>query len=1569
MTVPMAADRTNSPAFGGPQPHESKPSSGFTPLPPIRRTSTIDLLSRTKLGADEDDRNPSPVGDSDNDVPPPPPAKEDMSYQNGNGHIPGQGQANQDVAHPSQPQNFAQPPQQHPVLANGQPPNPNGYAVGRGAPQPNGFPQQMFMGRGGPVGPHHQFPGQPGAPMQNPGQPFISQMTGNPIQKFPPNSQWKLEESHLSEPLIQHKPRPGANSPSPQQPNNYAAYDKETEDPLPSAKGQTRSGPRPRNNSNSIPPVSAERYRTHNIFVPQGHDRGHVGPPYQPGHPLFRGGPNDAAGQGGRGSHDAGPSKEMDIHVDEVSVSSTASEERPKDGRRGSGFFSLPNRRNTGEQGSEQNASGKEKSSFFGGVSNHNKFQPKQKSNLGSSFDHDDTSEHVSMKKRLSELTGMIKGVGNAKEGAKDDQPAKPSTAYPSSRPSLQGPMRTQTGQMQPSPLGSPPLGIERSSTGGMRPPETQQLQDAEGEREKKPMGGFLGGLFNKQGSKPQESKQQNQQTPPHVQRPQHQFPMQPGRFGPGQMPPPGQQFPPHPVFAGQQSPMQESIPGQQGRQPMAPGQPNMTSPLAPQFLGTAQRVMMRRPSEITVSSQNQPAGPQMSTSQRSQFGPQQGPQVNIRPATAQDADGRSIGKQSGDDVFSGPSAFTRDSPHRSRPSSPDVGGSQIATRITPNRKPVGSGFSRQDGTSPSSSPQTKKPAKPSDLSQADSNEEEEVPSSQLPSGQQSPTLGKLGHVRQTSLPSPGRPLVITSQPGQANYQPSVGGTPVSPHGPMSPSRDQQLQGQANEGPQRQRGMSQPGQGPVGFASSSSSPSGFGPQQQQHHVPGQIPAGWGPNYSFANQQRPGQPLQHHHASAQGVPRFVALPPFQQETINKFFGTDPRDKTINPATQQQQQPPPKEAKEKSAKERFLGAIKRVSKQTGGGSDSVSGSPKPDKTQHPQKPPPGHHTPPSTARPQQPGQPMTQQQQQAMMTRPQISGPAPAGPMGPMSNMPPGQGRGAPSNYGPMNPPMMSGAGRGGGAPPPQGQAGRGQEPQAVGGLKPQQLVQQRRKSAQNLEPQYDQVPIPRGYEAVHGYGNAGTIAPSPYNVGRPSPPPAPHQQFQSFGPQGAQQQQQQQQQQQWDPRGGVPAGHGQLQPGQQPPSIKRNDGSEASTPTPSDQGTFLDMAPTPPPRPSQDEFRYDRQAPPPVPAQFLRQQAQAQQQVGPQHPSRPEVQTQIQAQTPSSSNWGSAPDSARSGPRKQDVQFKPSDPNIAPPSDHDDAQRPHIATAMSPGHAPTLQPGPLGIVHENTNAHPQQRAFSPTSVAPVQQSSSPNLNPSPPTRTPQPQPAQEPETQGPRLVSKMSATESLRNASVNAYPTQNPASLSPDIAAARAASVSPEPPGPRAPFHQVSSTSLNVMSLNVERANEGRVEEEDLYDATPRMGSAMGGYGAQGMGGGMGQAQDENIKYAGSERSRSTVNGVASASNVSVAATATAGVGLGVGLAVDAAGSQRGSDDSSFSEKQVSSNMDSEEKILVEQPVELAAVNDDDDGIPVMSATSYPGQEWNPYGAGEFGDWD
>ncbi|KAI1137584.1 hypothetical protein F5Y05DRAFT_387666 [Hypoxylon sp. FL0543] len=1569
MTVSMAANRAHPPAFGDSNPQENKPGSGFTPLPPIRRTSTFDLLSRKKFGSEGDDRAPSPVGSSDNDVPPLPPSKEDMNYQNGNGHIPSQGQSGQATLQSNQPRNFSQPPpQQHPAFANGPAQKPNGYATGRGVPQPNGFQQQMFMGRGGPVGPPNQFgqmPGQSGAiPMPNQGQQFISQTGGNPIQKIPPGP-WKLEESHLSEPLIQHK-RPGANTPLQQQQPGYYAYDKETEDATPPMKGQGVPRQRPRNNSSSIPPVSAERFRNHNIFVPHGPEPSQGVPQQQtqqPGHPL-RGQHINYPNQGERGVREAGPSKEMDaVRVDEVSVSSANSEEQPKDsGRRGSGFFGLGNRRNIGaEQGPDQNAPAKEKGSFFGGVANHNKHQPKQKSNLGlpgtSSFDHDDSPPPVSMKKRLSELTGMIKGVGNAKEGAKDDQHAKPSTGY-APRPSMQGPMRTQTGQGavgQPSPLGSPPTMIMRSSTSGLRPGESQQAQ---GEDEKK-HGGFLGGFFNKAGSKAPESKQPSQQVQHPAQRPPHQFPMQPGQqFRPGQMSPPGQRFGPQQMYA-VQPPIQEESLGQPGmRRPTAPGQlsppENVTSPTSPQFLGMAQAVMMRRPSEITVS-QTSPSGSQPSPGERSQFSPQQGSQVNARPSTAQDAENRNLNKQAGREDFSTSSALPKDSPH-SRPTSPerlDVGGSSIATRTTPNRKPVGSGFSRQDGATTNSAPtsqSTTSPTKPSDpSSQPSSAEEEERLSSPLPSGQQSPTLGKLGHVRQTSLPSPGRPPVL-SQPGQVTFALAAGSSPLSPRGPMSP-QDRQPPRQFHGTSQGQPGMSQPGQGPSGYLPSL-------PGTDQHNLR-QNPQAWGPNYSFANQQRLGLP-QH---NAQGGPRVIgnpALPPDQQKTIAKFFGVDGKGKNL-PAAQ-----PPKELKEKekSAASKLLGAFKRGSKQS-------------DPHQSPQqRPPPGHQTPPHMARPQQGGPPP-----QGASARPQISDPLPAGPLGPMSGLPPqgpappGQGRGAPSppgqpGYGQMGPPMMTGV-------------GRGQNPQATG-LKPQAQGQQRRRSAQNLEPQYAQVPIPRGYEAVHGYGNAGMIAPSPYNVGRPSPPPPQQQQqFQSFPPQGAPQQQ-------WDPRTMSPPGQyaAQLQPSQQglsAQSIQRSTESESSTPTPSEQGTFLDMAPTPPPRPSTDEYRFDRQAPPPVPPQFLQNQA-------PPAQIRTQANTQLpqnaHAPAPSSSNWGSTPDSARvaQSQKKPDasrfdptLNSKASDPNVSPPSDNDEVQRPHhqrphIATAISDNLAqpPILQPGlpPNGALPSG------QRAFSPTGNAPSRQL------PGVPNPGPQidPQPAQEPEIQAApgsatnRLVSKMSTSN--MNAMNAAEPPRN-ASLSPDMVANRATSVSPEPPGPRSvPFHQVSNTSLHI---NVEHANDVKKGgEDDIYNATPRINHLLGEAHRQDQIQGQGQGHSqvpsqegvhENTKYAGSSPQ---VNGA-------VMAGAAAGAGAGAAAVVDAGIVEEpaaqgpvpgpGSDDSSQSEEKIAVPMDHEEKILVEQPVELAAVNDDDDGIPVMSATSYPGQEWNPYGAGEFGDWD
>ncbi|KAI1474766.1 hypothetical protein F4774DRAFT_414577 [Daldinia eschscholtzii] len=1453
----MAADRPYPPGLGDSNPPEKKPSSGFTPLPPIRRTSTFDLLSRKKLDGDEDDGTPSPVGSSDNEIPPVPPMKDGINYYpNGNGHVADRGQGGQVAGQLSQSQNFTQPPpQHHPAFSNGFAPAPNGFVAGRGISQPNGFQPQGHIG-GGPVA----------LPM-HPGHPFASQMEGNPIQKFPPGGTWKLEESRLVEPLIQHKTRPGASSPS-QQPGYYG-YDKETEE-SPPTRGQ---GPpqRSRNNSNSIPPVSAERFRNHNLFIP-GSQQSHSPPQPQAGPPLPTR-PNENASQVGR---DPGLNKEPDVHVDEVSVSSATSEGQNST-RRGSGFFSLT-RRVTGaeqeQQNSNHNASTKDKAASFLGMSNHVKYQPNTKSGLASSFDHDDNPEPASMRKRLSELTGMIKGVGNAKDGTKDDQPAKPSVTYvprPSMQGPTQGPVRPQNGHQQFQGQGglyaAPSGALGRNSPSGPRPPESQRPQGEE-DREKKH--GFLGGLFNRQGFKSpeskSESKQPSQHTSPPPHRPPQEFPMQPGpQIRPGQMPPPGQQFGPHPMYPGQLA-MPHGSPGQQGvRRPMVPGlgQPNSSdniqSPTSPQVVGMAQVIQMRRPSEITVS-QNQLSGTPLSPNQRPPTS--QGSQTGIRPGTGQDGSGRNIPRQAGvEDPFSMSGPLPKEFHGPPRAASFDGSGSSPATRSTPNRKPVGSALSKQDGVSVASTPTTQNsiqqsPPNPSraddSTPRSESPDDEQRLSSHLPSGQQSPTLGKLGHVRQTSLPSP----PVLTQSGQVT-PPSIGSAQFSPQG-ARPSQDRQMPGQSYGGSQ--------GQGSV---------SGSSPHDQRPSSP------WSPNVTFADQPRAGH-----------LPRPLATTADPGSTLRKFFGVDPDGESISSVK------PAKESKEKNAAARFLGALRR--------GNNKSESP---------KVPTGRQTPPAPLRPG--NTTIIPRQSSSPVSSPPI---IPQGARGPVR----------------PHPPMIPGAGRG-------------------------------------QEPRYDQVPIPRGYEAVHGYGQPGMIAPSPYNVGRPSQPPS-NQQVQAFRPPGVPHQGAPQP---WDPRNGpipqaIPYGplpaHMQPNPQGFPPQFQqRQADSQSTTPTPSDQGTFLDMAATPPQRPREDTG-YDPQSTQGVPSQAIGGPAFQQPQIRLQS-NLHQVQNQ-EAQTPSSSNWGSAPDSARPGPAMPNgsLHSKPSDPNVSPPSDNDDTQRSphqHIASAMinSPHmHPPVLQPG----VPQNSLPFNAGRSFS-SSTAPTRVHGFPgqNHNQSPP-------PIREPVNQatpngvGHHLVSKMS----MNNLN---EPPKN-ASLSPDINGNRATSVSPEPPALHraSPYHQVSNNSLNI---NVDRANEPKENsavEDDIYDATPRLNNTVQSHG---------QATQpvvqepvhmyENTKYAGSEKSRT-----GSANGGAVAAAAGAGIAVGaVGVAVTADTSsiqESVTEDPSPPQRPIAMNIpaEPEEKIAVDHPVELPAVNvDDDDGMPVMSATSYPGQEWNPYEAGEFGDFD
>ncbi|KAI1077823.1 hypothetical protein F5B20DRAFT_582931 [Whalleya microplaca] len=1630
----MAADRAIAPDFDNyTQQPASNNSSSFTPLPLIRRTSTFGLFNSKGQGDEGADPVVTPpVEPSENHV------HENMNYQNGDRQTPDQGQYEERNVYPSQsppPQNQP-PPQQHPAPTRGEVPDFNAPMNGRGADQPNGIQQhsapaqpqhpQMYMGRGGPVGaagpqpPFGQMPGQPNAPppMNNSSHSFMSQVGGNPIQKFPPGTRWKLEESHLTEPLNRtrgvNRSRPAPNSPPQQQPG-YFAYDKETEEPSPPppGPGSSRQVPsRPRNNSNSIPPVSAQRFP--DLFQPHGPEQPQPSPPQQAGPPPGQNQNQNLVNDEGRGRLNS-LSKEMGVvapvQVDEVSVSSFTSDEQNDKAKRSSGsFFSLSNRRNTGPETASQESSN-QKRSFFGAMANQNhnhnhNHAPKAKSNLSH---QESNGETAPVKKRLSELKGMIRGVGTAKDGAWADQPAKPSSPY-SSRPSIQDPMQGPPGPQrpqghpalqgqygQPGSMGPPPpIGnIGRSSTSGPHPAQFQnpQNEDDRGRRPGGGGGGFLGGLFNKQASRSPDSRQQASQD----QRPP-QFPPQPG-----QLPPPRGPIGPHPMHAGQ--PMRPGTPGQQGMQRLfVPGQQTppdgkdeLTSPtvLSTQ---TARAVMLRRPSEITISSQG---GPQTPGSRPPMPGPQ-GSETNVRPSTSQEATSTGPATQAGGENPGGPSGSNgpnqnpRHFSYQSSPDRPSVSESSPGPRNTPNRKPVGSGAAPALVTTL---------PKPDDSDTPPPSALDGRRLSSLPSGQQSPTLGALGHVRQSSLPPPN--LVSSRLAGGAEFPPQ--------HSVSSP--DRQGPNQAPGSPQVRIGPSQLGPGGPG-GPGNFSPSGAGPQrtmQQNPQNPGLNGPGPGPG-----PQRPGPGSAippHMQAQPPRPPPSPGLTPKNQQNIIKFFGVGGETKVKNPNQAQA-------TKDKSTASKLFGAFKRSSKQHESNQQPAQ-----------QKPPPAGKQPPPqhmVMRPQQPGQPMPQQQ--PGMPRPPMPGPFPHGfyapaPGRPQGALPPGQGRGQ------MPPPQMQPGGRVQTMPPMMqgglGQPGRGQMPppqQMQGPPRPQILNQARQMFGPRGEPQYDQVPIPRGYDAVHGYGNPGVPVPSPYNVA--SPPVHQFPPYQNVVPQ----QGQGVPPQQWDPRMVSPphsvSPHG-------PPSIPSQSsqhgsglGSNATqgSPTrpsqdvyqpgmalPDDQRTFLDMTPTPPPQQTPTDFQFDPQQTPHV---SLQQAPHGQEFREPQQ-AKPQ-QTPV-AQTPSSSNWGSAPESSpellqRQLARNGSIQAE-GDLSVSPPlgsvTDEQKAQPQHIATAMNNPHN---QPRPQqthqtvqfafarnGNNNTTTTGPPPPPPSKKLPDIPLPPSSEPSNKPkhthqharndssllqdanqvSFPAPAPAPVPqattatATTTDSAGPanaianpaaRLVSKMSSIGI--SSSGGGGDEQRKANLSPEPPAQygheRAMSVSPEP---SRPFHHAASS--HSLQVNVERANDlprrdGEVED-DIYDATPRMNSSAPAHG-QGHG-----HVSENTKYAGPDvgGSRSGAGGM----HVNGGAVAAMGVGAGagVGLAIENitgpdAETGAGAD---HQQQAVVISVEPEEKILVDQPVELAAVNDDDDddGVPVMSATSYPGQEWNPYGAGEFGDWD
>ncbi|KAK7973685.1 hypothetical protein PG989_015533 [Apiospora arundinis] len=192
---------------------------------------------------------------------------------------------------------------------------------------------------------------------------------------------------------------------------------------------------------------------------------------------------------------------------------------------------------------------------------------------------------------------------------------------------------------------------------------------------------------------------------------------------------------------------------------------------------------------------------------------------------------------------------------------------------------------------------------------------------------------------------------------------------------------------------------------------------------------------------------------------------------------------------------------------------------------------------------------------------------------------------------------------------------------------------------------------------------------------------------------------------------------------------------------------------------------------------------------------------------------------------------------------------------------------------------------------------------------------------------------------------------------------------------RSVSLSPDPS--RTPHHQASNPTL---SINAGKANSQSSDTEDIYDATPRKmrspnehpsesnnhagiigGAAVGGaiMGGTALGITAGATPPQNDSaHVGGYFVQPPNGGNYDASSGGTPSVATESV---TPYDHPAAAQQQ---------QQQQVHVEPEEKILVDQPVELAAAPDDlDDGMPVMSATSYPGQEWNPYGYGEFGDFE
>ncbi|RBR19136.1 hypothetical protein FVER53590_02548 [Fusarium verticillioides] len=205
-SVISQAPMTNAPQSQSPtQPHDPSAMvqrhSSFVGLPPIRRGSTFDVNSRSTA---TEQRTTQPIVEH---VTAEPEDLDEIARQQGtltsevtvgstlvgtDSIMEEKFKKDVDGSEPQSP-----PPQQSPR-----------HSLQQSPPRGPQHPFQMHPVQPGPMPPQTQGYQPPTLPLLPP------QLMGGPVQRLPPSGPWKLEESHLSEPLHRVTPKPQAVPPS-----------------------------------------------------------------------------------------------------------------------------------------------------------------------------------------------------------------------------------------------------------------------------------------------------------------------------------------------------------------------------------------------------------------------------------------------------------------------------------------------------------------------------------------------------------------------------------------------------------------------------------------------------------------------------------------------------------------------------------------------------------------------------------------------------------------------------------------------------------------------------------------------------------------------------------------------------------------------------------------------------------------------------------------------------------------------------------------------------------------------------------------------------------------------------------------------------------------------------------------------------------------------------------------------------------------------------------------------------------------------------------------------------------